>query len=67
MNYKLLVTEALMKKNYGLYIVKRLIVYIKFSPLSESKVLQYFDSMKHEPAAQDAFAEAVKMTNHTGL
>ena len=35
--------------------------------LSESKVLQYFDKVKNNSAALDAFAEVMKMMNYTGL
>ena len=33
----------------------------------ESKVLQYFSAMKHNLVNPDAFAEVMKMINHTGL
>ena len=34
---------------------------------SESKVLQYFNNVRHNSAAPDTFAVVVKVTNHTGL
>ena len=50
-----------------------MVFYIFFSLCSEykyegeSKVLQYFGNMRHISAVLDAFAEVVKLTNHTGL
>ena len=35
--------------------------------LDEVKVLQYFDKVSHNLAVPNAFAEVVKVTNHTGL
>ena len=34
--------------------------------LSESKVLQYFDNVRHNSAASDAFTIVVKIMNHIG-
>ena len=34
---------------------------------SESKVLQYFDNMRHNSAALNVSVEVVKVTYHTGL
>ena len=45
----------------------KVILLVTFIYLGESKILQYFNNVRYNLAVPDAFAEVVKVMNHTGL